>query len=99
MVPIGRQRRPEGVASAPSPPPASTGDEIGVPIAGRHVFDITDGWDGTPPSGTDDVVVGAHRPAPQGWDSYVLFHFVHGIEAAVTMATRAGRHRTSRRCW
>ena len=25
-------------------------DEIGVTVAGRHVFDLTDGWDGTPPS-------------------------------------------------
>src|SRR4051794_41776503 len=26
-------------------------DQIAVTIAGRHVFDLTDGWDGTPPSG------------------------------------------------
>jgi hypothetical protein len=25
-------------------------DQIGVTIAGRHVFDLTDGWDGIPPS-------------------------------------------------
>ena len=24
-------------------------DQIAVTIAGRHVFGITDGWDGTPP--------------------------------------------------
>ena len=24
-------------------------EQIAVTIAGRHVFDITDGWDGTPP--------------------------------------------------
>ena len=29
-------------------------DQIGVTIVGRHVFDLTDGWDGTPP--------------PEGWD-------------------------------
>ena len=40
-------------------------DQIGVTIAGRHVFDITDGWDGTPPSGIDHVVVVTHRPAPR----------------------------------
>ena len=32
-------------------------DQIGVTIAGRHVFDMTDGWDGKPPSGIDRVVV------------------------------------------
>ncbi|WP_157002082.1 dihydrofolate reductase family protein [Agromyces laixinhei] len=61
-------------------------DQIGVTIAGRHVFDITDGWDGTPPSGIDHVVVVTHRPAPVGWDPSAPFHFVDGIEAAVTTA-------------
>ena len=28
-------------------------DRIGVTVVGRHVFDLTDGWDGTPPSGID----------------------------------------------
>jgi hypothetical protein len=32
-------------------------DQIGATIAGRHVFDLTDGWDGTPPAGVDYVVV------------------------------------------
>ena len=38
-------------------------DEIAVTIAGRHVFDITDGWDGTPPAGVDHVVVVAFDEA------------------------------------
>ncbi|MGC3953835.1 MAG: dihydrofolate reductase family protein [Propionicimonas sp.] len=61
-------------------------DEIGVTIAGRHVFDITDGWDGTPPAGVDHVVVVTNRPAPEGWDPNAPFHFVNGIEAAVAKA-------------
>lgn len=61
-------------------------DEIGVTIAGRHVFDITDGWDGTPPAGVDHVVVVTNRPAPEGWDPNAPFHFVSGIEAAVAKA-------------
>ncbi|MEU8418743.1 dihydrofolate reductase family protein [Amycolatopsis japonica] len=61
-------------------------DEIGVTIAGRRVFDLTDGWDGKPPSGIDHVVVVTHRPAPEGWDSDAPFHFVDGIEAAVAQA-------------
>ncbi len=61
-------------------------DAIGVTIVGRHVFDMTDGWDGVPPSGVDHVVVVTHRPAPEGWDPAAPFHFVEGIGAAVTEA-------------
>ena len=42
-------------------------DQIGVTVAGRHVFDMTDGWDGKAPSGIDHVVVVTHRPEPEGW--------------------------------
>ncbi len=61
-------------------------DQIGVTIVGRHVFDITDGWGGTPPSGVDHVVVVTHRPEPEGWDVAAPFHFVEGVEAAVAEA-------------
>ena len=57
-------------------------DQIGVTITGRHVFDMTDGWDGKPPSGIDHVVVVTHRPAPEGGDPDAPFHFVDGIEAS-----------------
>ena len=55
-------------------------------ICGRHVFDMTDGWDGKPPGGIDHVVVVTHRPAPEGWDPEAPFHFVDGVEAAVAKA-------------
>jgi dihydrofolate reductase len=61
-------------------------DEIGVTIAGRHVFDMTDGWDGVPPSGVDHVVVVTHRGRPEGWDPDSPFHFVGSIEEAVATA-------------
>ncbi len=61
-------------------------DRIGVTIAGRHVFDITDGWDGTPPSGIDHAVIVTHRGTPKGWEAKTAFHFVNSIEAAVTKA-------------
>ncbi|MGX1614941.1 dihydrofolate reductase family protein [Micromonospora chalcea] len=60
--------------------------QIGVTVVGRHVFDLTDGWDGTPPSGIDHVVVVTHRPAPEGWNPDAPFHFVDGVEAAVAKA-------------
>ncbi|WP_219601771.1 dihydrofolate reductase family protein [Nonomuraea indica] len=69
-------------------------DEIGVTIAGRHVFDITDGWDGTPPSGVDHAVIVTHRPAPEGWDPQAPFHFVDGIEAAAAKARELAGDRT-----
>ncbi|HEX9498752.1 dihydrofolate reductase family protein [Actinoplanes sp. NPDC051470] len=69
-------------------------DEVGVTIAGRHAFDITDGWDGTPPSGIDHVVVVSHRGAPEGWDLQAPFHFVDGIEAAVAKARELAGDRT-----
>ena len=61
-------------------------DEIGTTVVGRHVFDVTDGWDGVPPAGVDHVVVVTHRPAPEGWDPAAPFHFVDGIDAAVAVA-------------
>ncbi|GAA1056863.1 hypothetical protein GCM10017608_11210 [Agromyces luteolus] len=69
-------------------------DEIGVTICGRRVFDLTDGWDGTPPSGIDHVVVVTHRPPPEGWDQAAPFHFVDGVEAAVAAAQELAGDRT-----
>nr|WP_246572468.1 hypothetical protein [Kineosporia corallincola] len=40
-------------------------DQIGVTVTGRHVFDLTDDRDGTPPSGIDHVVVVTHRTGPR----------------------------------
>ncbi|MCY1145435.1 dihydrofolate reductase family protein [Actinoplanes sp. Pm04-4] len=66
-------------------------NQIGVTIAGRHVFDLTDGWDGKPPSNVDHVVVVTHRPPPDNWNPEAPFHFVNGVEAAVAKAqTLAG---------
>lgn len=48
-------------------------DQIGATIAVRHVFDMTDDWDGKPPSGIAHVVVTRGRPeggvpgAPAPW--------------------------------
>ncbi|MFT2016250.1 dihydrofolate reductase family protein [Streptomyces sp. 796.1] len=61
-------------------------DQIGATIVGRHVFDLTDGWDGQPPGGIDHMVVVTHRPQPEGWDPKAPFHFVADIEAAVAKA-------------
>jgi dihydrofolate reductase len=61
-------------------------DRIGATIVGRHVFDMTNGWDGTPPGGIDHVVVVTHRGRPEGWYPEAPYHFVDGVEAAVAKA-------------
>lgn len=61
-------------------------DQIGVTVVGRHVFDLTEGWDGNPPSGVDHMVVVTHRPPPADWDPEGSFYFVEGIEAAIAAA-------------
>ena len=50
-------------------------DSIRATVIGRHLFDLTNGWGGSPPAG-DHVVVVTHRPKPDGWHpeaSYYLF--------------------------
>jgi dihydrofolate reductase len=69
-------------------------DQIGVTIFGRHVFDLTDGWGGTPPSGLDHAVVVSHRPAPEGWRPEAPFHFADGIGTAMTTAQELAGDRT-----
>ena len=39
---------------------------IGSMVIGRHLFDMTNGWQGSPPAG-EHVVVVSHRPEPGGW--------------------------------
>ena len=82
-------------------------DEIGVTVVGRHVFDLTNGWGGVPPSGIDHVVVVSHRPAPEGWDLNAPFRFVDGIQAAMAEAQALAGDRmvevaageVAARCW
>ncbi len=60
-------------------------DQIGATLVGRHVFDMTDGWDRSlrrdRPRGRRDAPAGA-----RGWDPEAPFHFVDGVEAAVAKA-------------
>lgn len=69
-------------------------NEIGATVAGRHVFDMTNGWDGVPPSGIDHVVVVTHRGRPEGWYPDAPFHFVEGVEQAVAKAKKLAGDRT-----
>lgn len=62
-------------------------EQIGVTIVGRHVFDMTNGWDGIPPAGVEHVIVLTHRGRPEGWYPDAPFHFVNGIDTAMEKAT------------
>ncbi len=59
---------------------------IGALVVGRHVFDITNGWQGVPPAGSGHVVVVSHRPRPDGWHPEAPFHFVDGVAEAIAKA-------------
>jgi dihydrofolate reductase len=69
-------------------------DEIGVTVVGRHVFDLTNGWGGSPPGGIDHMVVVSHRPMPADWNPQAPFHFIDGIEAAMARAQELAGERT-----
>lgn len=56
----------------------------GALIAGRHLFDITQGWGGTHPVGVPVVVV-THNP-PADWPHTETFTFVDSVEKAVQVA-------------
>jgi dihydrofolate reductase len=62
-----------------------TWDGIGSMVIGRHLFDLTDGWEGRPPAG-EHVVVVSHRPKPDGWHPEASYHFVDDVAAAIAMA-------------
>jgi dihydrofolate reductase len=54
-------------------------------VIGRHLFDITNGWEGTPPTG-DHVVVVSHRGRPAGWHPEASYFFVDDVARAVAKA-------------
>jgi dihydrofolate reductase len=65
-------------------------DSIGAIIQGRHLFDLTNGWEASPPTGEHLVVV-SHRPKPEGWHPEADVPFVDNIPDAVAeAASRAG---------
>ncbi|ANJ11978.1 MULTISPECIES: dihydrofolate reductase family protein [Streptomyces] len=58
---------------------------VGALVVGRHVFDMTNGWEGQPLTG-DHVVVVSHRPKPADWHPQAPFHFVDDVADAVRRA-------------
>ncbi len=60
-------------------------DSIGSMVIGRHLFDLTNGWEGKPPTG-EHVVVVSHRPRPDGWHPEASYHFASDVAEAVATA-------------
>lgn len=69
---------------------------VGAMVIGRHLFDMTNGWEGTPPAG-DHVVVVSHRPRPDDWrpsglnpvhprERQASYHFIGDVAQAVAKA-------------
>lgn len=60
-------------------------ERIGTTVIGRHLFDLTNGWEGTPPAG-EHIVVVTHRPKPDGWHPEASCRFVPEVRAAIEAA-------------
>jgi dihydrofolate reductase len=61
-------------------------DSIRATVMGRHLFDLTNGWEGKPPAGEHLVVV-SHRPKPAGWHPEAPCHFADNVPDAIAKAT------------
>ena len=70
---------------------------IGATIQGRHLFDITNGWEAEPPAGEHLLVV-SHRPKPDGWHPEADVPFLDDVAAAVEEAKRRAGDRVVAVC-
>ncbi len=70
---------------------------IGATVQGRHLFDLTNGWEAEPPAGEHLVVV-SHRPRPEGWHPEADVPFVGDVAAAVEEAKRRAGDRVVAVC-
>jgi dihydrofolate reductase len=68
-------------------------ESIGSMVIGRHLFDMTNGWEGSPPAG-EHVVVVSHRPKPEGWHPEASYYFVDDVAQAVAKARELAGDRT-----
>jgi dihydrofolate reductase len=62
-------------------------DSIRATIQGRHLFDLTNGWESRPPAGEHLLVV-SHRPKPEGWHPEADVPFFDDVSAAIAEAKR-----------
>lgn len=70
---------------------------IGATVQGRHLFDLTNGWEAEPPAG-DHLVVVSHRPRPDGWHPEADVPFCTDVATAVAEAERRAGDRVVALC-
>ncbi|QIM21541.1 dihydrofolate reductase [Phycicoccus sp. HDW14] len=70
---------------------------IGATIQGRHLFDLTNGWEARPPAG-DHLLVVSHRSKPEGWHPEADVPFFDDVTAAVEEARRRAGDRVVAVC-
>src|SRR5689334_25230589 len=70
---------------------------IGATIQGRHLFDLTNGWEAEPPAGEHLLVV-SHRPKPEGWHPEADVPFCTDVTGAVEEAKRRAGDRVVAVC-
>ncbi|KNX39467.1 dihydrofolate reductase family protein [Luteipulveratus halotolerans] len=64
-------------------------DRMRVQVIGRHLFDITGGWGGKPPTDGGRVIVVSHHPEPTDWRAEhpdAPYEFATDVETALTRA-------------
>jgi dihydrofolate reductase len=76
---------------------------IGSMVIGRHLFDMTNGWGGSPPVG-EHVVVVSHRSRPEEWRPggshpvhprpQASYHFIDDVAQAIAKAKELAGERT-----
>jgi dihydrofolate reductase len=76
---------PFKVGPASAPYVRAMWESIGATVMGRHLFDLTNGWEGSPPAGEHLVVV-THRPKPDGWHPEASAYFADDVARAVAKA-------------
>jgi dihydrofolate reductase len=72
-------------------------DSVGATIMGRHLFDLTNGWDGKPPAGEHLIVV-SNRPKPDDWHPDADVPFFADVTEAVHEAKRRAGDRVVALC-
>jgi dihydrofolate reductase len=84
-VPLGESTGAGKVSQASADYARPMWAAIGSMVIGRHLFDLTNGWEGAPPAG-EHVVVVSHRPKPAGWHPEASYHFVDDVAQAIAKA-------------
>ncbi len=85
--PLEQQHSPFRVSSASASYVRSFWGSIRATVQGRHLFDLTNGWEARPPAGEHLIVV-SHRPKPDGWHPEADVPFFEDVAAAIDEARR-----------